>query len=240
MLAVSACGQSDEGKPRLVVSAAASLSEALTSCSRTFRGAQVQLSFAGSNELAAQIRRGVKPDVFAAANMKLPLALNEDGLIERPVAFATNELVLAVPSGSSTVQSVDDLARPGTKLVIGSASEPVGSYTREVLSRLPPSEQSKIVRNVRSDEPDVKGVVGKLTQGAADAGFVYSSDVEATEGKLDAVRLTKRLQPTVAYGAGVVKGAKHPAEARRYVNGLRSGACANTLRRAGFGPPPSS
>ena len=34
--------------------------------------------------------------------------------------------------------------------------------------------------NVRSEEPDVKGVVGKLTQGAADAGFVYLTDV--TEG----------------------------------------------------------
>ena len=31
--------------------------------------------------------------------------------------------------------------------------------------------------NVRSNEPDVKGVVGKLTQGAADAGFVYRTDL---------------------------------------------------------------
>jgi molybdate transport system substrate-binding protein len=86
----------------------------------------------------------------------------------------------------------------------------------------------------------VKGVVGKLTQGAADAGFVYRSDVKATKGKLDAHQLAARLQPEVAYGAGVVKGAEQPVEARRYVNGLRSGACANALRKAGFGPPPTS
>ena len=41
----------------------------------------MRLSFAGSDELAAQIRQGVKPDVYAAANTKLPDALHEKGLL---------------------------------------------------------------------------------------------------------------------------------------------------------------
>ena len=48
-----------------------------------------------------------------------------------------------------------------------------------------------IRHNVRSEEPDVRGVVGKLTQEAADAGFVYKSDVEAAKGRLDAIELSK-------------------------------------------------
>ena len=59
----------------------------------------MKLSFGGSDELAAQIRQGVKPDVFAAANTKLPDELNGEGLVEKPVVFATNELVIAVPRG---------------------------------------------------------------------------------------------------------------------------------------------
>jgi molybdate transport system substrate-binding protein len=230
----SACG--DESKPRLVVSAASSLTEALTKCSPDFSDANVRLQFAGSDDLAAQIRRGVKPDVFAAANTKLPDELNADGLLSKPVVFATNELVLAVPANTDRVRSLDDLQKPGTKLAVGSKSVPVGSYTRDVLSHLPEIEQSQILENVRSAEPDVKGVVGKLTQGAVDAGFVYASDVNATKGKLTAIHLPARLQPTVSYGSGVVMGSKHAETGARYVKGLVTGTCAQGLRKAGFGP----
>jgi molybdate transport system substrate-binding protein len=101
--AASASGASGAEPRRVVVSAAASLKRALTSYGERFEGADVRLSFAGSDELAAQIRQGIKPDVFAAANTKLPDQLFAEGLVERPVRFATNELVLAVPAGSDTV-----------------------------------------------------------------------------------------------------------------------------------------
>jgi molybdate transport system substrate-binding protein len=238
VLALAGCGGDDSssggGSPQpLVVSAAASLTDALTSCSKQFDAAQVRLSFAGSDELAAQIRQGVKPDVYAAANTKLPGQLAQEGLLDKPVTFATNELVIAVPDDSS-IKSINDLAKPGTKLVIGSETVPVGSYTREVLARLPSGEEQKIMDNVRSNEPDVKGVIGKLTQGAADAGFVYRTDL--VDG-LKAVTLPQDLQPVVEYGAGVVKGAKHADTAQQYLDGLTSGPCADALRSAGFGSP---
>jgi molybdate transport system substrate-binding protein len=225
------------GKPRLVVSAAASMTEALKACAPGFPGATVRLSFAGSDELAAQIRQGVKPDVFASANTELPDALHEEGLLTEPVQFASNSLVLAVPAGSG-VDSLGDISRRGVKLAIGSESVPIGSYTREVLGRLPAAQRKPILANVRSNEPDVKGIVGKLTQKAADAGFVYRSDVDATMGAARGIRLPERLQPAVTYAAGVVKGAKQPGAARRFVDGLVTGGCADALRQASFGPPP--
>ena len=236
-LLLGACGGGSGGKPQLVVSAAASMREALTACAPDFPDATVKLSLAGSDDLAAQIRHGVKPDVFAAANTKLPEALNHEGLLGKPVEFATNSLVLAVPA-DSRVRSLSEIAEPGVKLAIGSESVPIGSYTREVLARLPAAESKAILANVRSNEPDVSGIVGKLTQGAADAGFVYRSDVDATNGETRAIHLPERLQPSVAYAAGVVKGAKQPAAARRFVDGLVSGGCADALRQASFGPPP--
>jgi molybdate transport system substrate-binding protein len=241
-LVVAGCGGDDESasssKPRLVVSAAASLKEALTRCSRAFDGATVRLSFAGSDELAAQIRQGVKPDVYAAANTKLPDALAAEGRLSEPVVFASNRLVIAVPASERAVGSLSDLARPGTKLAIGSESVPVGAYTREVLGRVAAGERKRILANVRSNEPDVKGIVGKLTQSAVDAGFVYASDVKATDGRLRAIAVPARVAPTVTYGAGVVKGAEQPELGRRYVEGMVSGECADALRSAGFGPPP--
>jgi molybdate transport system substrate-binding protein len=228
------------GSTPLVVSAAASMKEALTACAPAFDRAQdasVKQSFAGSDELAAQIRQGAKVDVYAAANTKLPDQLHADGFLGTPVKFATNELVLAVPEGSR-IGSIDDLAEPGTKLVIGSASVPIGSYTRDTLAKLPPAKTKAILANVRSHEPDVKGIVGKLTQGAADAGFVYVTDVNATNGALKAIKLPEQLEPQVVYEAGVVSEAKQPELAEKYVAGLTHGACAGALRRAGFGPAP--
>src|SRR3954452_17027296 len=160
-------------------------------------------SFAGSDELAAQIRKGIRPDVFAAANTKLPEQLYSEGLVEKPVVFAGNRLVIAVPPGSD-VHSVEDLAKPGTKIAIGSEDVPVGDYTRTVLDKLDPATRDAILKNVRTEEPDVKGVVGKVSQGAVDAGFVYVTDVVAAGGKLGQVDLPAELDPNVSYGIAIV------------------------------------
>ena len=231
-------GSSDSSRPRLTVSAAASLTAAVDALKRDYPAAELRFSFAGSDELAAQIRRGVKPDVFAAANTKLPDALAGEGLVEQPVVFATNELVLAVPAKDAEVSSLADLERGGLKLAVGSESVPVGEYTRAVLSRLGGTRSRAVLANVRSEEPDVKGVVGKIAQGAVDAGFVYRSDVDAASGRLRAIDLPRGLGPRVSYGVAVVKGNKQPAAARGFVRSLLDGQGRTALRDAGLGPPP--
>ena len=238
------CGGDDSGggsgPERLVVSAASSMTSALESCAPEFgkeENADVRLSFAGSDELAAQIRQGAKVDVYAAAATKLPEQLHGEGLLDKPVEFATNELVLAVPNASD-IGSLDDLTQADTPIVIGSESVPVGAYTRETLAKLPPAQEKAILANVRSNEPDVKGIVGKLTQGAADAGFVYVTDVNAASGDLKAIHLPKELEPQVAYAAGVVKKAEQPDLGGKFVDGLTQGDCADALGDAGFGPAP--
>jgi molybdate transport system substrate-binding protein len=239
------CGDDDEsgssGDPtRLVVSAASSMTEALEKCAPRFgdaENADVRLSFAGSDELGAQIRQGAKVDAYAAANTSLPEELHADDLVEKPVEFATNELMLAVPKDSG-IRSLDDLTADGTKVVVGSESVPIGSYTRETLAKLPPDQEKAILANVRSNEPDVKGIVGKLTQGAADAGFVYVTDVNAASGELKAIKLPSDLEPQATYAAAVVSKAEQPELARKFVGGLTDGDCAAALDEAGFGAAP--
>jgi molybdate transport system substrate-binding protein len=237
----AACGDDDgsaqASKPSLVVSAASSMSEALTSCSQDYPEASVKLSFAGSDELATQIEQGDKPDVYAAANPKLPDQLHREGRLGEPVEFATNTFVLAVPKDSD-IDSIEGLTKKGVKVVIGSKTVPIGSYTRDTLAKLPADQEKAILANVRSEEPDVKGIVGKLIQGAADAGFTYVTDVNATNGELKAVDLPKAVEPQVTYAAGVVTGAKQRDAGKRFVDGLVSGRCADALHKAGFGPAP--
>jgi molybdate transport system substrate-binding protein len=151
--------------------------------------------------------------------------------------FATNTLVLAVPEDSQ-IDSLDDLTQPGTSVAMGDPTVPVGSYTREVLDRLPADQRRAIYDNVRSEEPDVSSISGKLTQGAADAGFIYVTDVAASDGQLKAIQLRADLQPNVAYGAAVVTGAKNPEGAHKFIDGLLSGDGATALEEAGFKAPP--
>src|SRR4051794_8887251 len=96
LIVAGGCG-SDDSSSRTVVSAASSLQTAFAAYADT-AGIDARQSFAGSDDLAAQIRQGVTPDVYAAANTSLPEDLFDEGFVERPVVFATNTLVLAVPA----------------------------------------------------------------------------------------------------------------------------------------------
>ena len=238
-LVVAGCGGSGSGgssakqSQPLTVSAAASLKPAFLKYHSGNR-----YSFAGSDVLAAQIKAGARPDVYAAANTKLPQQLYKAGLLNKPVVFAGNRLVIAVPAGETKVKSLADLAKPGVTIAAGSKSVPVGSYTRQVLGRLPAPEAKEILANFRSNEPDVAGVVGKISQGAVDAGFVYITDVKAAGRKLTAIALPAKLQPRVAYAAAVVTGSKLHHKASGFVKGLLLGRGKAALSSAGFEPPP--
>lgn len=229
-IALAACGADDDRA--IKVSAASSLKTAFTAMD-----SGASFSFAGSDQLAGQIRGGARPDVFAAANSKLPDALYKEGLVERPVAFARNRLVIAVPASGSNVRAIEDLAGAEMTLAIGAGGVPIGIYTLSLLAELPAATSERILANARSREPDVSGIVGKIAQGAVDAGFVYASDVEASDGRLRAIELPASIAPVVIYKAAVVKGTQRRAEAQSFVAGLVSGDGAKALRTAGLSPP---
>lgn len=235
ILAILGCGGSGDD-PALTVLAASSLSGALGEYAEEFSGDSVRSSFAGSDQLAAQIRQGAPADVFASADVAYPRRLHREGLLEAPRVFARNRLVV-ITAGNSDIDSLGGLAGAGVKIVIGDPSVPVGEYTREVLSRLPADQRRGILANVSSEEPEVSSVIAKVANGAADAGFAYVTDARAAAGEVRTVRLPERLQPEVAYGAAVVRDSTHPAAARRYLAGLLAGQGAVDLRRAGFLPP---
>ena len=213
------------------VYAAASLTEVLPKVSPSSR-----FQFAGSNQLALQISRGAPADVFASASPVYTQQLITDGRVEKPRTFATNSLVLAVPrSNPAKIRSVFDLAkRPKLKLVVAGEKVPIGLYTREVLKRL---ALLRVLRKAVSQEPDVKGIVGKLALGEADAGFVYATDVRAASSRLIAIPLPKRSQPTVRYEVAVVKGAANRESALEFVADLLSTDGRRELKQAGFGLP---
>ena len=218
------------GATRLTVFAAASLTEAFQSFDRN-----ETYSFAGSNTLAAQIQQGAPADVFASASPQYTQDLYRRKLVEKPVTFASNRLVLIVPkSNPAGLTSVYDLSRKDVKLVVAAPAVPVGSYTRTVLRKL---GLSSVLAKVVSQESDVKSVVGKVALGQADAGFVYFTDVKPVAGQVAAIRIPAWAQPRVRYEIAVVEGSAHKAAARAWIKRVLARQGQAALARAGFGKP---
>ena len=226
---VTACGGDDTNKP-LDVYAAASLAEVFPEIDPDAR-----FSFAGSDELAMQIREGAPVDVYAAASSKYPQELYDENLVEEPVTFASNRLVLIVPrENPGGIESVEDVRQAGTKLVVAAEGVPVGDYTRTVLETLGLSEA---LDNVVSNEDDVKGVASKVALGEADAGFVYATDVTPVADRVRAIELPDDAQPPIEYQVAVVVGTDQEDAARAFVDMLGSQAGRHALTQAGFELP---
>jgi molybdate transport system substrate-binding protein len=226
----SGCGGSDTASGPLDVYAAASLAEAFPEID-----ADARFSFAGSDELATQIREGAPADVYAAASSKYPQELYEEGLVDEPVTFAANRLVLVVPRANpGAIESVEDVLQAGTKLVVAAEGVPVGDYTRSVLETLGLSDA---LENVVSNEDDVKGVAGKVALGEADAGFVYATDVTPVADRVRAIELPDDAQPPIEYQLAVVAGSDDRGAAEAFVERVRSKQGRNALTAAGFVVP---
>jgi molybdate transport system substrate-binding protein len=228
---LTACGGgSSAGSGELTVFAAASLTLVFPMIDP-----DPAYNFAGSDDLATQIKEGAGADVYAAASTKYPDELFVSGLIEKPQIFATNRLVLIVPKNNpAAISSVADLGNEGVKLVIGAEGVPIGDYTRKVLDTM---GESDVLDNVVSEEDDVKGVVSKVSLGEADAGFVYATDVKPVADKVTTIKLPEAAQAEVEYPISVVKGMEHEEAARDYVDLVLGPEGQQALADAGFGPP---
>jgi molybdate transport system substrate-binding protein len=229
VLLLAGCG-GGEDEP-LTVYAASSLTDVLEGLDPNAR-----YNFAGSDELATQIREGGHADVYAAASPRYPEELHDEGLVDAPRVFATNRLVVVVPAENPRgITSVRDLAAGSPKIVVAAEGVPVGDYTREVLSRM---NLTSLLADVVSEEENTRGVLGKVALGEADAGFVYATDAAAAADRVRAIPIPASAQVDVRYPVAVVTESDQKKEARRFVDLLFSPEGRRALERAGFGQLP--
>jgi len=248
MLAVLAggCGGSSAASSggsggTLTVFAAASLTNAFTDLAKTYQaqhaGWKVRLNFAGSDALAAQIEQGAHADVYAAASPKYPEQLQAEKLLGPTGDFATNSLVLIVPSDDPAgIKSVVDITK-GAKVVVGDPAVPIGAYTETVLGTLGIDPGTL---NIVSREPAVTSILQKVELGEADAGFVYVTDARSAGDKVRQITLPAAAQATAVYPIGVVSGSKQTKAAKQWIDLVMSSQAQQVLARLGFGPAPSS
>jgi molybdate transport system substrate-binding protein len=217
----------------LTIFAASSLTDAFEEIGRAFEAAnpvtKVAFSFGASSQLRTQLEQGAVADLFASADqVQMDRARGANLLVGVDRVFARNRLVVILPKDNSAqVSKLEDLARPGLKLVTAAPDVPIGAYTQEMLDRmtadpaLGPDFKARFNDNVVSREPNVRQVVTKVSLGEADAAVVYSSDVTPDAARTVArLEIPDRFNTLANYPIAVLREAPHAVAAERFVGFL--------------------
>ena len=214
--------------------AAASLTGSFTELGKTFEaahpGTTVKFSFGPSSGLAAQITSGAPADVFASAS---PKNMSQVGSAATgSTVFARNSMEIAVPPDNpAKIDSLDDLAAKGVKVVLCAEAVPCGSTARKVFSN------AKLTVKPVSNEVDVKSTLNKVTLGEADAGVVYVTDVKAAGSKVTGVEIPADVNASTDYPIATLTASKNAAVAKAFVDYVTSPDGSAALTAAGFEKP---
>lgn len=248
-LAVSAAACGDDVSPvpaaataaqatgAVTVFAAASLTESFTEIAKQFEAenpqARVTFNFGASSALVTQINEGAPADVFASAdsaNMKKLTDAGGNGT--EPVTFAKNKLTVIVERGNpKNIGSVKDLTDPNLLVVVAAPQVPAGAYSAEVF------EKAGITVTPVSMEENVKAVVTKVTSGEADAGIVYTTDVNAAGDSAASVAIPDELNVIATYPVAVTKDSANPTAAAAFIDFIVGAKGQATLAKSGFTAP---
>jgi molybdate transport system substrate-binding protein len=232
----------------LNVFAAASLTDAFGEIGKLFEanhpGVSVILNFAGSQQLAQQINEGAPADVFASANQKQMDFVVEAGEIVTGTqhTFARNRLVAIYPQGNpADLKALEDLAKPGLKLVLAAKEVPVGQYALDFFDKATAdpafglSYKDSVMANVVSYEENVKSVLSKVALGEADAGIVYSSDISGNDdGKVGRIDIPDALNVIATYPIAPLKASQNLNLAQAFINMVLSPDGQNILAKNNF------
>jgi molybdate transport system substrate-binding protein len=249
LISLAACGSDDKkdsgsestgstassaAKADLTVLAASSLTDVFKTAGAAYEkenpGVTVTFSFAGSQELAAQVKQGAPADALVTADTKTMDGVKSD--TGTPTVIAKNRLVIAVGEGNpEKVATLKDLADTKLKVVLAAPEVPVGKYSKKVL------DAQKITVKPVSQEPNVRAVLSKVELGEADAGIVYKTDAATATGKVDALTIPDAQNAVASYPAATLKTSKSAGAAAAFVKWLSTPEAQKILQDAGFQQP---
>ena len=251
LAAAAACGTGgrDPGgaePPALLVSAAASLSEAIDAVADGFEaehGMRILLNVGGSQMLASQIIEGAPADVFISADVLQMERAAGAGRIDpaRRIDLLSNQLVIVVPSDrAGTVTRPRDLANASIeRIAVGDPEAvPAGVYAHRYLESqgLWESIADRVV-----PASSVRAALRAVEAGTVDAGIVYRTDVRTSTGAVIAFAVPVEDGPAIVYPAAVVRDAPNPGGAARFLDYLQSDGARRRFDAAGFiGLPPGN
>jgi len=252
---LTACGPQATSIPTappttLTVFGAASLTDAFTEIGQNFEaahlGVTVVFNFGASNQLAQQIDQGAPADVFASANKAQMEVVIQSGRVISGTqqTFVKNRLVVVFPKDNpGKISTLEDLAHPGLKMVLAAKEVPVGQYSLDFLDKaaaeasLGASFKEAALKNVVSYEENVRAVLTKVALGEADAGIVYTSDINSESAKnVDQLAIPDALNTIASYPIAALNDSPNVKVAQQFVDYVLGPEGQSVLEKFGFIP----
>jgi molybdate transport system substrate-binding protein len=221
----------------ITVSAAASLQTPFTTIGNDFKKANpgvtdVKFDFDSSGTLSKQIQSGAPADNFASADDASMKTLTDANLTAGPpVQFARNQLTVVVKKGNPKhIETLSDLATAGT-ISLCDTSAPCGKYADQILKQANVSiPADKITRG-----QNVKATLTAVSDGDADAGIVYVTDVSGD--KVESVVVPDDQNAVANYPIAVIKASTNQGTAQAFIDYVLSPPGQAVLKQSGFLPP---
>ena len=239
--AVLCVAQTLPARAPITVSAAVSLSEALTVAAREYAqagGGTIRFNFGASNVLARQIVDGAPVDVFMSADEQQMDVVDAAGLVKggSRVDVLSNQLAVVVPSDRTRpLGGIRALTDPAfRRIAIGDPDAvPAGVYAKQYLEKVGiwDAIAPRIV-----PAGSVRAALSAVESGAADAGIVYRTDARIATRATVAWVVPAAEGPAIRYPAAVIRTSSAPDEAQRFIDFLRSAAGMRVLTQYGFAP----
>ena len=252
----AASANASDGEARkLVVFAAASLTESLSAVGELFEGAHdgvtLSFNFDSSGTLERQIEEGADCDVFFSAGQAQMDQLdaqaasgNDEGLdlIDHSTRLdiLENKVTLCVPEGNpQSILSFEDMARRMADhdilLGMGNADVPVGQYAQRILAYFGLDEEDLASAGCITYGSNTKEVTLQVSEAAVDCGVIYRTD--ATSAGLTMVdEATEDMCGRVVYPVAATKAARQPELARSFLDFLKTEDARDCFAKVGFVP----
>jgi len=231
------CGLESDGRGRILVFAATSLTNVLTEIGELYEnetGRTVSFSYSGSQTLAQQIASGAPADLFISAG-RFPMDyLIEEEVIDQEVErLLSNSLVAVTRVDEAGIKSINELKTEAVRKVAVADPElaPAGRYAQEALSYLVLWQeiQEKLVYG-----SDVRVTMTYVTSGNADVGLVYETDARNTKG----LKIQRIVPPesysSIAYLVATVGRSEKKESAAEFTQFLRGNSATVVFRKHGF------
>jgi len=200
------------------VSAAASLTDAVTEIARLYEGKTgetIVLNFGASSILATQIVNGAPADVFVSAD---EAQMNRVATVVRVPLLSNRLVVIGVP-----------LLKARRIAIANPEAVPAGVYAKQWLQQR--GLWTVLAPKIIPTE-NVRGALAAVEASNADAAIVYATDARMARR----ARIAEVINdgPPIVYPAAVLRDAENAAGGRRFLEFLRSRDAGAIFRRYGF------
>jgi molybdate transport system substrate-binding protein len=205
-------------------------------------GVKLAIEIGHSPTQRLQLTQGARADVFITASQKDM----DDAIADQSVnagaarVFATNQLVVVMPpQNPANLEQLEDLAKPGVRVLVAVVDTPIGKITLTALDKMDKQIGSgfkeKVMANIVSNESGVKPIVSKLQLGEADAGIVFITDAVAAP-TLKTLSISSELNLITQLNIAPIAQTSNPEHAAAFAAFVTSDAGQAVLKKWGFMP----